>query len=63
MQSIKNVFNLVVDTMFKIILFPFKLWFSLPWYVHAVFLIVLFVVIFTIWMYFNKRKDLFKVYV
>ena len=63
MNSIKDIFNNVVDWIFKAILFPFKLWFGLPWWVHTIFLIVIFIIVFLLWNFFLKNKNEFEVYV
>ena len=41
MGSVKAAFVFVKDIIYRIILYPFKLWFKLPWWVNGIVLILI----------------------
>lgn len=63
MESIRNIFGIVKDIAYKVVLFPFKLWFSLPWYVNVILFVIIFIIVFSLAKFFYKNKDVFDVYV
>ncbi len=63
MKTISTAFELVIDILYKIILFPFRLWFSLPSWVHIMMFIVICIILYKLFMFFRKNKDTIDAYV